>query len=239
MQECAILAGGLATRLRPLTETVPKVLLDVAGEPFLAHQLRLLARQGIRHAVLCTGYLGEQVRDYAGDGSRFGLQLDYSPDGPVLLGTAGALRQALPLLGDPFFVVYGDSYLPCDWQQAGRAFLDSGQLALMTVFRNEGQWDTSNVEFGAGAIRAYDKKLLTPAMRYIDYGLGAFHHAAFQAVPPGTPFDLALLYQQLLATGQLAGYEVSERFYEIGSFTGLNELTTFLLSTPGGDAAPW
>ena len=236
MNDCAILTGGLATRLRPLTETIPKALLEVAGEPFLAHQLRLMVRNGIRHAVLCTGYLGEQIRDFAGDGSRFGLRLDYSSDGPALLGTAGAIRQALPLLDQSFFVVYGDSYLPCDWQKAGRTFQDSGRLALMTVFRNEDLWDASNVEFGNGTILAYDKKARTARMHHIDYGLGAFRRAAFDQIPAGVPFDLAVLYQQLLAKQQLTGFEVHQRFYEIGSLAGLNELAAFLCSTPGEDS---
>jgi NDP-sugar pyrophosphorylase family protein len=228
MQECVILAGGLATRLRPLTETIPKALIEIAGEPFLAHQLRLLAKNGIRRAVLCTGYLGEQIREFAGNGARFGLELDYSPDGPVLLGTAGAIRQALPLLPDSFFVVYGDSYLPCDWQRAGRAFLDGERLALMTVFRNEGLWDSSNVEFSGGLILTYDKVAKSPRMRHIDYGLGAFHRAAFERIPPGKPSDLAALYQQLLADGQLTGFEVDTRFYEIGSLSGIEDLTALL-----------
>lgn len=236
MHDCAILAGGLATRLRPLTETIPKALLEVAGEPFLAHQFRLLVRNGIRHAVLCTGYLGEKIRDFAGDGSRFGLRLDYSSDGPRLLGTAGAIRQALPLLNGSFFVVYGDSYLPCDWQQTGRAFLSSGKLALMTVFRNEGLWDTSNVEFDGGAILAYDKQQLTSRMRHIDYGLGAFHRSAFDIVPQDTPFDLAVLYRHLLQKQQLIGFEVHQRFYEIGSFSGLDDLAGFLYQTLDDDS---
>src|SRR4051794_40017734 len=157
MLPVAILAGGLATRLRPVTETIPKALIDINGEPFLAHQLRLLAGRGGTQGGLCVGYRGEAIREYAGDGARFGLRLDYSFDGPRLLGTAGALRNALPLLGDAFFALYGDSYLPCDYGEVERAFFDSGKLGLMTVFRNDGRWDTSNVEYAAGRIVAYDK----------------------------------------------------------------------------------
>jgi NDP-sugar pyrophosphorylase family protein len=224
----AILAGGLATRLRPLTETIPKSLVEVAGEPFLAHQLRLLSQRGIQRAVLCLGHLGEQIRDWAGDGGRFGLRLDYSFDGPVLRGTGGALRQALPLLGERFLVLYGDSYLPCDYQAVGAAFLASGRLGLMTVFRNEGQWDTSNVQYENGEILVYDKRHRTPEMHYIDYGLGALHRAAFEGWPPGAAFDLAEIYQALVRSGQLAAFEVAHRFYEIGSVQGIAELTDYL-----------
>src|SRR5258708_1931944 len=113
MLPIAILAGGLATRLRPITETIPKALVEIAGEPFLAHQLHLLRANGYERVVMCVGYLGEMVRDFAGDGSQFGMQVEYSFDGEALLGTAGALRKALPLLADDFSVIYGDSYLPC------------------------------------------------------------------------------------------------------------------------------
>jgi NDP-sugar pyrophosphorylase family protein len=228
MLPAAILAGGLATRLRPLTTTIPKSLIEVAGEPFVAHQLRLLNKAGISRAVLCCGYLGEMIRDFAGDGARFGVELAYSFDGPVLRGTAGAIQQALPLLGDQFLTLYGDSYLPCDYASVQATFLAAGQPALMTVFRNEGRWDTSNVEFDGKRILAYDKKQRSDRMRYIDYGLGAFRADAFDAIPPEGSFDLATLYQQHLAANRLAAHEVEERFYEIGSFAGIQELTEFL-----------
>jgi MurNAc alpha-1-phosphate uridylyltransferase len=224
----ALLAGGLATRLRPLTEKIPKSLVEVAGEPFLAHQLRLLKRQGVERVVLCLGYLGEMVQEFAGNGARFGLELAYSFDGAVLRGTAGALRQAEALLADKFFVLYGDSYLPIDFFAVQRSFQLSGQPALMTVFRNEGAWDTSNVEYDGTRILAYDKRHRTPAMHYIDYGLGVFRRDALAVVPATGACDLADLYGQLLAAGQLAAYAVEQRFYEIGSPAGIQELTRHL-----------
>jgi N-acetyl-alpha-D-muramate 1-phosphate uridylyltransferase len=228
MLPVAILAGGLATRLRPLTETIPKSLIEINGEPFIWHQLRLLRANGIASVVLCLGYLGERVRESVGDGARFGLHVAYSFDGPVLLGTAGAVKRAIPLLGDSFFVLYGDSYLPCDWKAVGCAFRESGKSGLMTVCLNNNQWDTSNVEFEGGRIVAYNKRLRTPRMRHIDYGLGVLRAAAFDRVPPGEPADLAALYQQLLGEGELAAYEVPGRFYEIGSFEGIQELARYL-----------
>src|SRR5690349_4876108 len=206
MLPVAILAGGLATRLRPITETIPKALVEIAGQPFLAHQLRLLARAGYRKVVLCVGYRGEQIREFAGEGRAFGLEIAYAFDGPQLLGTAGAIKRALPLLGGAFAVVYGDSYLTCDYAAAERAFLDSGKLGLMTVHRNEGQWDASNVEFAEGRIVAYDKANRTAAMRHIDYGLGMFRRAAFDAVPLDRPSDLAALYRDLFGRGELAAF---------------------------------
>jgi NDP-sugar pyrophosphorylase family protein len=230
MLPIAILAGGLATRLRPVTETVPKALIEVAGEPFLAHQLRLLRRHDFERVVLLVGHLGEKIEAFAGDGRAFGLRVEYAFDGPQLLGTGGALRRALPLLGDAFAVIYGDSYLPCDYCAALGAFTESGKLGLMTVHRNEGQWDTSNVEFTGGRILAYDKAKRTPAMRHIDYGLGAFQRAAFDEVPAGQPYDLAAVYQGLLRRGELAAWESPDRFYEIGSVEGIGDLGEFLKS---------
>jgi N-acetyl-alpha-D-muramate 1-phosphate uridylyltransferase len=228
MLPVAILSGGLATRLRPITEKIPKSLLEINGEPFLAHQLRLLHANGIRQVVLCVGYLGEMIEAYAGDGSRFGMEIRYSPDGPALRGTAGAIAQALPLLGDRFFVLYGDSYLPCDYAAVERAFEASGKTALMTVYHNRGQWDTSNVQYEDGRILAYNKKLRTPEMLHIDYGLGVLRAEAFAAVPREGAHDLADLYGALLAAGELAGFEVDQRFYETGSFQGIEELSSHL-----------
>jgi NDP-sugar pyrophosphorylase family protein len=224
----AILAGGLATRLHPLTKQIPKVLVDVNGEPFAAHQLRLLRRHGLTYVVFCVGYLGEQVVDALGDGSRWGMELRYVFDGPRLLGTGGALRRALAELGEAFLVLYGDSYLDCDYTAVAQAFTRSGRLGLMTVFRNAGEWDSSNVVFEAGEIRRYDKNRRTPEMRYIDYGLGALRAAAFDPYPADAPLDLAVVYQDLLARGELAAHEVAQRFYEIGSPAGLEETRRFL-----------
>lgn len=226
----AILAGGLATRLRPATENIPKALIRVAGEPFLAHQLRLLRNAGIRHAVLCVGYRGEMIEHEFGDGRRFGIDLSYSFDGPELLGTGGAVKKALPLLGKHFFVLYGDSYLPIDYVAPARAFAASRKLGLMTVFRNEGRWDTSNVWFENGAIKSHNKKQPVEEMKHIDYGLGLLCPEAFGSWPDGKPFDLADVYRELIAANQLAGYEVRQRFYEVGSPEGLAELDALLRS---------
>lgn len=224
----ALLAGGLATRLRPLTTTIPKSLVEVAGEPFIAHQLRLLVRERITEIVICAGHLGEQMERFVGDGAAFGCRVRYSHDGATLLGTGGAIRRALPLLGERFFVMYGDSYLDTEFAPAWRAFLASGLPALMTVFRNEGRWDTSNVEFAEGAIRRYDKADHTPSMLHIDYGLGILEARAVREWPTGRAFDLADLYRDLARARRLAGYEVHDRFYEIGSPAGLAETDAHL-----------
>ena len=224
----AILAGGLATRMRPYTERVPKALLEVAGEPFIAHQLRLLQCQGVTKVVLCLGYLGEQVVDFVGDGSRFGLEVEASFDGDVLLGTGGALKRALPLLGDSFFVLYGDSYLVVPMAEIWARFRAAGQPALMTVYRNEGRWDTSNVVYDGDRVAYYSKRDRRPDMAYIDFGLGLLTKGLFAAYPEGQVFDLAELYSDLAASGRLAGWESRQRFYEIGTPEGLADTDRFL-----------
>jgi NDP-sugar pyrophosphorylase family protein len=225
----ALLAGGLATRLRPITETTPKSLVPVAGEPFLAHQLRRLHAGGLREIVLCVGHLGEQIEDFAGDGSRFGLSVAYSRDGGTPLGTGGALRLALPLLGRRFLVMYGDSWLTEPIEPVWRAFCESGKPALMTVFRNENRWGASNVEYRCGAIVRYDKSRPSASMRHIDYGLEALN-AELIARWDGLPFDLSAVWSSLADDGLLAGFETAERFYEIGSLPGLRETENAIAS---------
>lgn len=228
MLTVAILAGGRATRLGRLTQNAPKSLVEINGEPFAIHQLRLLQAKGIRRALLCVGHLGDLIQNAIGNGTNLGLQVDYSFDGASLLGTAGAIRNALPQLGGSFFVMYGDSYLPCDYAAIVRNFEQSGVLGMMTLFRNDGNWDTSNVEFECGEILAYSKTNRTSRMRYIDYGLGIFRAEAFEDLPVGKPCDLTEVYNDLLRRRQLAAFEVRERFYEIGSPAGLRETAEFL-----------
>ena len=218
----------MATRLRPITEKIPKLLVEVAGEPFFSHQIRLLKQAGLTRLVLCVGYLGEKIVELYGDGGKWGVKIDYVFDGPKLLGTGGALIAALPKLGDAFCVLYGDSYLPIDYQAVGDFFLKSGRLGLMTVFENRAQYDASNVWFEHGEIKVYDKKARLPQMHHIDYGLGVFRASAFDGFPRDAVVDLAEVQKSLVARGQLAGYEIRERFYEIGSHEGLNELDALL-----------
>ena len=229
----AILAGGLATRLQPQTATIPKALLPVAGEPFVIHQLRLLRSAGFRRIVLCLGHLGKQIETLLGDGRQFELEITYSYDGQTLLGTGGALKRALHLLGDQFVVLYGDSYLPVDYRSIVKAFNRSGKFALMTVFKNNGLWDKSNVSFESGQILCYSKRMSTPAMHYIDYGIGILSARAFDGFCDQEVFDLADLYSQLVKVGRMTGYEVKRRFYEIGSPQGLAELEALLGSRTG------
>ena len=231
---CLILAGGMATRMRPATEQIPKALLPVGGRPFADIQLEWLRRQGARRVVFSVGYRGEAIRAHVGNGSEFGLTVDYVDDGPVLLGTGGGVRRAVDadLVGDAFFVLNGDSYLTLDIAKVEEAFLDAGCPALMTVFHNRGRWDASNVLMVDGKIALYDKQrpeAHRAEMDWIDYGLSVFRTDVIrQRIPPAIPFDLADLLRDLSVEGLLGSYEVRHRFYEVGSPAGLADLEAHL-----------
>ncbi len=221
-----ILAGGLGTRLGQTVRDTPKPLLEVAGEPFLFHQLRLLASYGVERVVLCVGYLGERIE--AGVGAeRFGIEIAYSYDAPDLDGTLGAIRRAAPLLGKRFLVLYGDTYLRVDYAGAAGIWEASGLPGLMVVLRNEGRWDTSNALYAEGRVVAYDKRAPRAEMHWIDYGLGGLTAAALDEVP-ASETDLSVLHHELATSGRLCGYEATERFYEIGTPAALAEADTFL-----------
>ena len=233
MPALALLAGGLATRMRPATLEKAKSMLPVAGEPFLGHQLRMLAAQGVREVVVCCGHLEAQLRAHASDGARWGLRVRYSSDGAVPLGTGGAVRKAMPLLGERFMVIYGDSYLPTSFGAVWAAFRRSGADGLMTVYPNADRWDASNVQFEQGQIVSYSKREKSAAMQHIDYGLSCFRAGAFTGWPEGARFDLADVVSELVEGGRLAGFEVRERFYEIGSPAGLAECDALLRAGQG------
>jgi NDP-sugar pyrophosphorylase family protein len=234
--QCVVLAGGLGTRMRPLTEDLPKALVPVLGRPFADWQLALLAQQGVRRVVYCVGYRGDMLREHVGDGSSFGLSVDWSDEGEALMGTAGAIRLALDrgMLDEAFFVLYGDSYLPVSIPAVDEAWRRCGRPALMTVLRNEGSWDQSNCVYENGRVLLYDKSRGADHrtdMRWIDYGLSVLTRSVLlDRVPPGTVSDLADLQRDLSASGELAGMEVHDRFYEAGSPEGLCDLETYLLA---------
>ncbi len=230
MLPVVILAGGLATRLMPITEKIPKALIEVAGKPFIFHQLQYLRKEGIRNVVLCLGYLCEMIQKEVGNGTKFDLDVTYSYDGDFLLGTGGSIKKALPLLDENFYVLYGDSFLPINFSQIEKSFLESQKLALMTVILNENKWDKSNVICKDGLILEYNKNVSKPEMNFIDYGLGILSKSLFDKYKENEIFDLADIYHQLSINGQLACFEVYERFYEIGSHQGIKEAELYLSS---------
>jgi NDP-sugar pyrophosphorylase family protein len=224
-----ILAGGKATRLGAITKAIPKALVPLAGRPFIDHQLAGLRAQGVREVVMCVGHFADQLRDHVGDGSRLGLRVRYSHDGPQPLGTGGAVRQALPLVADGCFVLYGDSLLDVNYAEV-LAALPPKALGVMTVFRNENSFDASNAVFRGGRLLRYDKRDRAPEMTHIDYGLSLLRRGAVGRIPADRPTDLAELYTALVAAGEMVGHEVTRRFYEIGSVQGLREAEEFVRS---------
>ena len=228
--QMVILAGGLGARLRPLTNEMPKVLIPVNGKPFLHHQIELLKEHGIRDIVLCVGHLGDQIRAYFGEGDRLGVRILYSEERGILLGTAGALKNAEPLLEDDFFLLYGDSYLPVDYRKVMRYFGRSGGLGLMVVYRNANRYERSNVTVNDGRVVVYDKEGRTPGMEYINYGLSVLRKEALGLVPAGQPFSQEELYRLLIEHRELLAWQAKHRFYEIGSRQGLAEFRSLVAS---------
>ena len=226
--QVVILAGGLGTRLGPLTAQLPKALIPVLGKPFLAHVIALLRSHGLTRLLVLHGHHGDQLERAFGDGSALGVELKYRHDGPMLLGTGGALRGALDLLEEELFVLYGDTYLDIDYGAVAQAFRASGKPALMTVFHNGGQFDTSNVLFRDGELLRYSKRDRTPEMDFIDYGLAALKREIIAELPAGEPQDLAELYSRLVTERRMVGFEVFRRFYEIGTPAGLAETERYL-----------
>jgi len=226
--QCVILAGGLATRLRPITEQIPKSMIEIHGRPFLEYQIDLLKRNHIKDILLCVGYLSEQIEGYFRDGSPFGISIQYSREQNGLLGTGGAIKNAESLLDSEFFIMYGDSYLPIDFMKVQQYFKSQTAVACMTVFKNKSLYDKSNVIFRTGIIEVYDKRAYSSEMEYIDYGLTIVAKKVLNRIPNGVAFDLADVLHGLAKDRALYGYEVYERFYEVGSFRGLQEFERYI-----------
>ena len=222
----AIITGGLGTRLENKTLNKAKVLIDVAGEPFISRQLKYLSDQGLKDVVLCTAHLGKQIKDFVGDGSKFNLNVTYSDDGVKLLGTGGSIKKALNLLGKNFFILYGDTFLPINFLQVEKVYFQQKKPALMTVLKNKGRWDKSNAVFKNKTLE-YNKKNPKKNMNYIDYGLSIIDSVIFNSFPFNKTFDLADVFEDLSNKNMLAGLEIFDRFYEIGSINGLNDTISF------------
>lgn len=230
MIQIVVLAGGLATRLRPITEKIPKSLININDEPFVIHQLRLFQSRGIKDVHFCLGYLGEMVIEVV-QANHWDMNITFSFDGEKLLGTGGAIKNSLKYLSDPFFITYGDSYLDIEYSHVNAFYnihKDGGKKGLMTVFHNDGQWDTSNVIYENNEIQIYSKKYKSEQMRYIDFGLGILTKKHFDPYSSGVYFDLSEIYEIAASNKTLLGYEVHNRFYEIGSFSGIQELSHYL-----------
>jgi N-acetyl-alpha-D-muramate 1-phosphate uridylyltransferase len=226
--QVAILAGGLGTRLMPLTRNLPKPMVPVLGRPFLEHQITLLQRHGATDIVLLVGHLGDAIRAYFGDGSRFGIRILYSDEGDARLDTAGAVKHAESLLDDAFMVLFGDSYLPVDYAQISREFLARGTRGMMVVYRNDNRFDTSDVAVEDGLVTAYQKYPPLPGAVYINYGLTLLKRETLAVMTPGQSISLQDFLQPFVREHAIAAWEATKRFFEIGSLAGLSELESHL-----------
>ncbi len=231
--QVVILAGGLATRLRPLTERVPKSMIRINEKPFLEYQIELLKKNRITNVLLCTGHLGSQIKDYFVDGEKFGVRLEYSEEKEELLGTGGALKKAKNLLEDEFFVMYGDSYLILDYQEIAGYFHKFNKLGLMVVYKNYNEFDKSNVVVKNGFVKLYDKRDSSPEMIYIDEGISILRKEILSDFPSHTPFLLDKIFQRLISKGELLAFETKQRFFEIGSSEGLSDFKKLILKKEG------
>lgn len=220
--QVAILAGGLATRLRPMTDLIPKSMIEIEGKPFIEYQLEMIRKQRVTDVVLCIGYLGDQIENHVGDGCKFGVKVKYSYEGKELFGTAGALKNAEHLLNDQFFVMYGDSYLFVDFSAVLSYFKRFNKLGLMVVYKNHNQFDKSNVVVENNLVKVYDKKSKTDGMHYIDYGAMLLRKRLLDLIPYGQSCALEDVLVPVVEQGEVLAYEVQERFYEIGSLNGIN-----------------
>ena len=227
--QVVILAGGLGSRMRSHAPDLPKALIPISNRPFIEYQLDLLAAQGLKDVLICAGYLGGLIEDHVGNGRKWQVDVQYSHETPDrLLGTGGAVVNALPMLGETFFTLYGDSYLPTNYSAIIEAFNRSSDDSIMAVYRNEGQWDASNVSVENGMVSLYSKSAPADQVDHIDYGITGFHRCHIEAYKDATmPLDLATIQGDLAAQGCMRAFEAHERFYEIGKPEGLAELETY------------
>ena len=226
--QIVILCGGLATRLRPVTEKIPKSMIKIEGKLFLEYQLNLLKKNNIFDMIFCIGDKGEQIEDYFGNGSRFGIKIEYSREKEELLGTGGALKQAESLLDEVFLVIYGDSYLPFNFKVAIDYFNKFNKLGLMTVYKNQDLSGGNNVVVKDNLVKQYNKENPREEMGYIDYGVSIFRKKALEFLPENTHCDLSQLHLSLIKKDQLLAFESKIRFYEVGSFSGIEEFKKYI-----------
>lgn len=225
--QMVILAGGLATRLGPLAAEHPKSMLLIEGKPFLQYQIELLRQNNITDILLCIGHLGHVIETYFGDGKRFGLNIRYSKESGKLLGTGGGLRKALPLLDESFFVMYGDSYLMLDYARIENEFLNDPECGLMVAYRNENRYDRSNLVIENGRVVEYGPGNHLEK-HYIDEGISILRKEFFEPFQENEVFGLPAVFQKLIAARKLRAMETNQRFYEIGSLSGIEEFRNWI-----------
>jgi len=227
MLPIAILAGGLATRIKPISDSIPKSLIVINKKPFLEWQLQLLEKNKCKLVVICVSHKSEMIKNFIQNRAKSNLNIYLSFDGTKQLGTGGALVKAKELLGTAFMVLYGDSYLPVNYEKISNHFVESNKLGLLTIMKNELNLEPSNVVYKNGYVQKYDKNIFSEAMHYIDFGLSAFKLEAFDGYPVNETMDLSLIHSGLATRHELLGYKVNRRYFEVGSFQGIQDFQKF------------
>lgn len=230
--QAVILAGGLGTRLRPLTLDVPKPMVPVAGRPFLDYELRLLTRNGFHDFVICVGYRADQIERYFGNGSELGISIAYSNDGEKQLGPSGALTNAAKLLKNEFMVTYGDAFLQMNYRDFEESFRSSGKLGMMAVLDNHNSFGNSDIVVKDGLVVEYDKTNQKPEMTWINFGATMLQKRALGVIPASTVLEEEQFYRALIAKRELAAFVTTNRFYEIGTIPALREFEKFVIENP-------
>jgi N-acetyl-alpha-D-muramate 1-phosphate uridylyltransferase len=228
-----MLAGGLGTRVASLTGGVtPKTLLDVAGRPFLDRRIEDLLAEGVHQVIVLAGHGAAQLRQHI-DAADFGMEVVTIAEGSRLLGTGGAIAAALGQLPDSFWVTYADTFLQAPMAEIEELFDASGAVGLMTVLRNEDRWQRSNADVAGGLVAAYEKGAPPGTFPYIDYGLLLFRREAFTGIGPGARADLSDVVGPLIHAGDLAAFEVTEPFHDIGTPAALEETARWIADREG------
>lgn len=223
--QMVIFCGGLGTRLKPITEKIPKSMIIINGKPFLEYQLEILKKNDIRNIVLCIGYLGEKIKEYFKDGKKFSVNISYSEEKGKLLGTGGALKNAKNLLDKRFFTMYGDGYLLLNFKDIWNCFNKFIKIGMLTVYKNYNRYDRSNVTVKGNYVTGFYKDKSKRGLVFIDEGVSILRKDVIDLIPSNTEYSLNDVFIELIERKELLAYRTSQRFYEIGSKNGLDEFT--------------
>lgn len=234
MAHVLVLAGGLATRLHPITLSIPKCLVPCGGHSFVDYTLAWMGANGVRRATYVVGHLGEMVIEHLQSVRYPGLTVDWISEGDIRRGTGGAVDLACARgeVGEDFLLMYGDSFLPVDFSAVWESARRLRAPALMTVFHNRGELDRSNLHFQPPLVTLYSKDPEVQhheKFQYVDFGLSYWRTEIWRKNSLNqAAWDLSTLMAKQAASGLMFGLEVHTRFYEIGSPTGLKDFDLLL-----------
>lgn len=232
--QIVIMAGGMGTRLRPLTYEIPKPMVVVGGKPYLYYQLKYLQKFGYTDVLILIGYLGHYIQDYFKDGDDLGLNISYSIENEPL-GTGGALKGAQSLLQEVFMLIYGDSFLPIDLKNLENSFNYSSMAGMVVVYDNRENTDvTSNIAVDAqDTILKYKKNSNDHDLNYVDAGISIFNKNVCDLIPDKKKKSLEEeIFPSLVEQRKLFAYITNQRFYDIGNIQRLSVFENYITNHP-------